>query len=146
MVSDHRAVVVLHCRNEPGSDCAHKVDTLAHTHLSTCDSPVRPRLVQAPAHCDQRVASWLMPSVHCQNVGGSLHAELTQRSAAQQHHSLHDSTNQDKMARKKSRSSAIAERPRDASCQLKSCQLPRNSAETTYTTSPDQIDGIKLEI
>jgi len=41
------------------------------------------------------------------------------------------------------RSSAIAEGPRDASCQLKSCQLPRNSAETT---SPDQIDGMKLEI
>ena len=38
------------------------------------------------------------------------------------------------------------ERPRDASCQLKSCQLRRNSAETTYTTSPDQIDGMKLEI
>jgi len=44
------------------------------------------------------------------------------------------------------RSSAIAEGARDASCQLKSCQLPRNSAETTYTTSPDQIDGMKLEI
>jgi len=47
---------------------------------------------------------------------------------------------------KKTRSSAIAEGPRDASCQLKSCQLPRISAETTYTTSPDQIDGMKLEI
>ena len=44
------------------------------------------------------------------------------------------------------KSSAIAEGPRDASCQLKSYQLPRNSAETTYTTSPDQIDGMKLEI
>jgi len=44
------------------------------------------------------------------------------------------------------RSSAIAEGPRDASCQLKSCQLRRNSAETTYTTSPDQIDSMKLEI
>ena len=44
------------------------------------------------------------------------------------------------------RSSAVAEGPRDASCQLKSCQLPRNSAETTYTSSPDQIDGMKLEI
>ena len=44
------------------------------------------------------------------------------------------------------KSSAIAEGPRDASCQLKSCQLPRNSAETTYTTSPDQIDGMKLEV
>ena len=44
------------------------------------------------------------------------------------------------------RSSAIAEGPRDASFQLKSCQLSRNSAETTYTTSPDQIDGMKLEI
>jgi len=41
------------------------------------------------------------------------------------------------------RSSAIAEGPRDASCQLKSCQLPRNSAETTCTTSPEQI--MKLE-
>jgi len=41
----------------------------------------------------------------------------------------------------KTRSSAIAEGPRDASC-----QLPRNSAETTYTTSPDQIDAMKLEI
>ena len=47
---------------------------------------------------------------------------------------------------KYTRGSAIAEGPRDASCQLKSCQLPRNSAETTYTTSPDQIDGMKLEI
>ena len=44
------------------------------------------------------------------------------------------------------RSSAIAEGPRDASCQLKSCQLPCNSAETTCMTSPDQIDGMKLEI
>ena len=35
------------------------------------------------------------------------------------------------------RSSAIAEGPRDASCRLKSCQLPRNSAETTCTTSPE---------
>jgi len=33
---------------------------------------------------------------------------------------------------KQTRSSAIAEGPRDALCQLKSCQLPRNSAETTY--------------
>ena len=44
------------------------------------------------------------------------------------------------------RSSAIAEGPRDASCQLKSRQLPRNSAETTYMTSADQIDAMKLEI
>ena len=44
------------------------------------------------------------------------------------------------------RSSAIAEGPRDASCQWKSGQLPRNSAETTYATSPDQVDGMKLEI
>jgi len=45
----------------------------------------------------------------------------------------------------KTRSSAIAEGPRDASCQLKSCQLPRNSAGTTCTTSPEQIELIKLE-
>ena len=36
--------------------------------------------------------------------------------------------------KKKTRSSAIAEGPRDASCQLKSCQVPRNGAETTCTT------------
>ena len=47
---------------------------------------------------------------------------------------------------RKTRSSAIAEGTWDASCQLKPCQLPHNSAETTYTTSPDQIDGMKLEI
>ena len=39
--------------------------------------------------------------------------------------------------------------PRDralaASCQLKSCQLPRNSAETTYTTSTAQTEVMKLE-
>jgi len=38
-----------------------------------------------------------------------------------------------------------AEEPRDASCQLKSCQLPRNSAETTCTTSPEQMENMKLE-
>jgi len=32
-----------------------------------------------------------------------------------------------------------------ASCQLKSCQLPRNSVETTCTTSPEQIEIMKLE-
>ena len=37
----------------------------------------------------------------------------------------------------KTRSSPIAEGPRDASCQLKSCQLPRNSAETTCATSTE---------
>jgi len=45
----------------------------------------------------------------------------------------------------KPKSSAIAEEPRDASCQLKSCQLPRNSAETTFTTSPEEIEVTKLE-
>ena len=57
-----------------------------------------------------------------------------------------DDDNDDRCNLMLTRSSAIAEGPRDASCQLKSCQLPRNSAETTYTTSPDQIDGMKLEI
>ena len=42
------------------------------------------------------------------------------------------------------RSSAIAEGPRDASCQLKSCQMPSNSAETTCT-SHEQIEVMKLE-
>ena len=37
------------------------------------------------------------------------------------------------------RSSAFAEGPRDASCQLKSCQLPRNSAETTCTSPEPSI-------
>ena len=43
------------------------------------------------------------------------------------------------------RSSSIAVVPRDASCQLKSCQSPRNSAETTCMTSSEQIEVIKLE-
>ena len=45
----------------------------------------------------------------------------------------------------KTRSSAITEGPRDASCQLKSYQLACNSAETTCTTSPEQIEVMKLE-
>ena len=44
----------------------------------------------------------------------------------------------------KTTSSAIAEGPRDASCQLKSCQLPRNNAETTCTTSAEQIEVMRL--
>jgi len=47
---------------------------------------------------------------------------------------------------KGTKSSAIAEGPRDASCQLKSCQLPRNSVETSCTTSPDHIDVMNLEV
>jgi len=43
------------------------------------------------------------------------------------------------------RSSAITEGPRDASCQLTSCQLPSNSAETSCTTSPEEIEVMKLE-
>ena len=39
-------------------------------------------------------------------------------------------------AHTQTRSSAIADGPRDASCQLKSRQLPRNSVETTCMTSP----------
>jgi len=46
---------------------------------------------------------------------------------------------------KTTRSLAIAEARRDASCQLKFCQLPRNSAETTCTTSPEQIEVMTLE-
>ena len=37
------------------------------------------------------------------------------------------------------------EEPRDASCQLKSCLLPRNSADNTCTTSPEQIEVMKSE-
>jgi len=43
------------------------------------------------------------------------------------------------------RSSAMAEGPRDASCQLKSCQVPPNSADTTSPTSPEYIEVMKLE-
>ena len=42
-------------------------------------------------------------------------------------------------------SSAIAEGPHNMSCQLKSCQLPRNNAETTCTTSREQIKVMKSE-
>ena len=50
-----------------------------------------------------------------------------------------------KLSPNPTRSAAIAKGPRDASCQLKSCQLPRNSAETTCMTSPEQIKVTKLE-
>jgi len=44
----------------------------------------------------------------------------------------------------RTRSSAIAEGPCSPSCQLKSCQLPRSSAETTCVTTPEQIEVMKL--
>ena len=34
--------------------------------------------------------------------------------------------------------------PRDRACQLKFCQLPRNSAETTCTISPEQIEVVEV--
>jgi len=43
------------------------------------------------------------------------------------------------------RSPAITEGLCGASSLLKSCQLPCNSAETTCTTSPEQIEVMKLE-
>jgi len=43
------------------------------------------------------------------------------------------------------RGSAIAEGPRDTSYQLKSCQLTRNSAETTCTISAEQTEVMKLQ-
>ena len=43
------------------------------------------------------------------------------------------------------KSSGIAAGPRDVSCQLKSFQLPHNSAKTTCTTSTEQIEVMKLE-
>ena len=46
---------------------------------------------------------------------------------------------------RQTRNSAIAEGLRDVSCQLKSCQLPCNSGETTCTTSPKQIELMELE-
>ena len=45
----------------------------------------------------------------------------------------------------KTRSSDIAEGSRDTLCQLKSCQLPCNRAETTCTTGPEEIKVMKLE-
>jgi len=39
----------------------------------------------------------------------------------------------------------MAEGPRDVSCQLKSIQLPRNTAETTCTRSPERIEVMQLE-
>jgi len=47
--------------------------------------------------------------------------------------------------RKYKKSLAIAEGPRDGSCQLKSCQLPSNIAVNTCATSPEQIEVMKLE-
>ena len=43
------------------------------------------------------------------------------------------------------RSSAVADGPRDATCQSNSCQLLHNSTGTTCTTGPEQIEATKLE-
>jgi len=49
------------------------------------------------------------------------------------------------LKRHKTRSSAIADGPRDAMCQSNSCQLLHNSVGTTCTTSPEQIEVMELE-
>ena len=46
---------------------------------------------------------------------------------------------------KGTRSSAIADGPRDATCQSNSCQLLHNSVRTTCTTIPEQIEVMELE-
>jgi len=43
------------------------------------------------------------------------------------------------------RSSAIADRPCDATRQSNSCQLLHNSVGTTWTKSPEQIEVMELE-
>jgi len=43
------------------------------------------------------------------------------------------------------RSSAIADGPRNTVCQSKSCQMLHNSVGTTCTTSPEQIEVMELE-
>jgi len=40
---------------------------------------------------------------------------------------------------------AIADGPRDATCQSNSCQLLHNSVGTTCTTSPEKIEVMELE-
>ena len=55
------------------------------------------------------------------------------------------STQKPRITVQQTRSSAIAEGPHDASFQLKSCQLPCSSAETTCTTTPEQIEVMTLE-
>ena len=64
------------------------------------------------------------------------HNHLTIQSASAKHKMLYYRI---------TRSSVIAEGPHNALCQLKSCQLPCNSAETTCTTSFERIEVIKLK-
>jgi len=42
-------------------------------------------------------------------------------------------------------SSATKDRPHDAMCQSKFCQLLHNSVGTTYTTTPEEIEVMELE-
>ena len=80
--------------------------------------------------------------------GGALNSTQTQTQTHTHTHPFNgplSGTTQVSRYQKGTRSLAIAEGSRDASCQLKSCQLPCNSAETTCTTIPEQIEIMKLE-
>ena len=87
--------------------------------LSFVDSPP-PRLSRSRLLASRAVHA----NMHDENYAATHHARLADQPTNFPAHNY-------------TRSSSIAEGPRDASCQLKSCQLPRNSAETTCTTSPD---------
>jgi len=71
---------------------------------------------------------------HSQGLDDALHQLRNSSCSIAFHHGIENVDNTF-VRRALTRSSAIAEGPRDAPCRLKSCQLPRNSAATTCTTS-----------
>ena len=74
-------------------------------------------------------------SRHIAAVGTMHHAQSTLHTSINQSISLLKAKGPDRHLHRSTRSSAIAEGPRDAPRQLKSCQLPRNSAQTTRRRS-----------
>ena len=117
-------------------------DDFQTSRLKNINSTCRKRNIRVQIRHNSRVSvlSTRMSSKHVQNLLGLLTARCCRShcgrrsctcAALSRACSKHMLFIRDKRNAELTRSSAIAEGPRDASCQLKSCQLPRNSAETT---------------
>jgi len=110
-----------------------------------CLSPVRVHIPNGTAAVCPYYGFKIMANRHTETNTVQANTKITLYTYTQPFYGPFSGTTRVSRYQQVTRSSAIAEGPRDASCQLKYYQLPHNSAKTTCTTSPEQIEVTKLE-